>query len=105
MDLRLTRRKTAHAFDAPSTANDAEEPQSALHRRVYSIMALSVPMLPNAREILAKPYCNLWELEIDTGKWVLLRSKQQAVGQETGAAIEGAFGGDPGEFWKVIAFR
>lgn len=49
--------------------------------------------------------CNPFVLEIDTGKWIVLRRQEQAVGQEAGAAQEGALGGDPGQFRKIIAFR
>jgi hypothetical protein len=34
-------------------------------------------------------------LEIDTGKWLTLRSQQQAVGQQAGAAQESALGRNP----------
>lgn len=41
-------------------------------------------------------YCNLIDLKVNGFEGVMLLRKQQPVGQQAGAAVEGALGGDAG---------
>jgi len=50
-------------------------------------------------------YCNRCYLKVYRRKRFILVSEEQFVGEQAGVAVEGAFGCDPGKFWKVIAFR
>lgn len=74
----------------------------ALPRR--NCLGVSPVNLPGT-ECALYNYCNRLYLKANRNKGLVLLRKQQAVGQQAGAAAESALSSDPGEVRKIIAFR
>ena len=94
-----------YTIGCSTSANDPAYPYQVLLTTAHRSLADPVPILLLPERCPCLTIVTRFVLKIDSRKWFMLGGQQQTVGQQAGAAAEGAFGRDPGQFRKIIAFR